>query len=160
MSTNVQLNPNGLKLLKSALHNFSKFVINSSDDFSFEEGIIADTPQGIVIQFKAGDIDGGEQILQISNLSETSITYSAPKSNKYTRDWMAIGLRGDQQALLPHFNQVIQALIATGIPVGRLDWNFTAAYTGKLNHITTTFNKKTKDYSIKLQDPNAWGLGE
>ena len=156
----VKLNQEGLRYLKNALGRFSQFVIGSSDDFSFEEGIIADTPSGVVIQFLAGDIDGGEQVLQIRDLSETSITYGSPKrGNKYTRAWEEVGLRGDQKALLPFFNDVIKGLLGLGVLVDRLEWNISAAYVGKLNLVKT---KKIKggNYVLILRDKDAWGEGE
>lgn len=156
----VKLNQEGLRYLKNALGRFSQFVIGASDDFSFEEGIIADTPNGVVIQFLAGDIDGGEQVLQIRDLSETSIAYGSPKrGNKYTRAWEEVGLRGDQKALLPFFNDVIKGLLGLGILVDRLEWNISAAYVGKLNLVKT---KKIKggNYVLILRDKDAWGEGE
>lgn len=156
----VKLNQEGLRYLKNALGRFSQFVIGASDDFSFEEGIIADTPNGVVIQFLAGDIDGGEQVLQLRDLSETSITYGSPKrGNKYTRAWEEVGLRGDQKALLPFFNDVIKGLLGLGILVDRLEWNISAAYVGKLNLVKT---KKIKggNYVLILRDKDAWGEGE
>lgn len=156
----VKLNQEGLRYLKNALGKFSQFVIGASDDFSFEEGIIADTPDGVVIQFLAGDIDGGEQTLQIRNLSENSISYVSPKrGNKYTRAWQEVGLRGDQKALLPFFQDVIKGLMRVGILVDRLEWNMSAAYTGKLNLVKT---KKIKNgnYVLILRDKDAWGEGE
>ena len=156
----VKLNQEGLRYLKNALGRFSQFVIGASDDFSFEEGIIADTPSGVVIQFLAGDIDGGEQVLQIRDLSETSIIYGSPKrGNKYTRAWEEVGLRGDQKALLPFFNDVIKGLLGLGILVDRLEWNISAAYVGKLNLVKT---KKIKggNYVLILRDKDAWGEGE
>lgn len=156
----VKLNQEGLRYLKNALGRFSQFVIGASDDFSFEEGIIADTPSGVVIQFLAGDIDGGEQVLQIRDLSETSITYGSPKrGNKYTRAWEEVGLQGDQKALLPFFNDVIKGLLGLGILVDRLEWNISAAYVGKLNLVKT---KKIKggNYVLILRDKDAWGEGE
>lgn len=156
----VKLNQEGLRYLKNALGRFSQFVIGASDDFSFEEGIIADTPNGVVIQFLAGDIDGGEQVLQIRDLSETGITYGSPKrGNKYTRAWKEVGLRGDQKALLPFFNDVIKGLLGLGILVDRLEWNISAAYVGKLNLVKT---KKIKggNYVLILRDKDAWGEGE
>ena len=151
----VKLNQEGLRYLKSALGKFSQFVIGASDDFSFEEGIIADTPDGVVIQFLAG-----EQTLQIRNLSENSISYVSPKrGNKYTRAWQEVGLRGDQKALLPFFQDVIKGLMQLGILVDRLEWNMSAAYTGKLNLVKT---KKIKNgnYVLILRDKDAWGEGE
>ena len=46
-----------------------------------------------------------------------------------------------------------------GILVDRLEWNMSAAYTGKLNLVKT---KKIKNgnYVLILRDKDAWGEGE
>lgn len=156
----VRLNKEGLRYLKKALGRLSQFLLGATDDFSFEEGIIADTPSGVVIQFLAGDLAGGVQTLQIRNLSENSISYVSPKrANKYTREWEEVGLRGDQKALLPFYQDVIKGLMQVGILVDRLEWNILAAYVGKLNLVKT---KKIKggNYVLILRDKDAWGEGE
>lgn len=158
--SDVKLNQEGLRYLKNALGKFSQFVIGASDDFSFEEGVIADTPSGVVIQFLAGDIDGGEQVLQIRNLSENSISYGSPKrGNKYIRAWEEVGLRGDQKALLPFFNDVIKGLLQLDILIDRLEWSMSAAYVGKLNHVKTK-KLKNGNYVLSLRDKDAWGEGD
>lgn len=155
MSTKVNLNKKGLSNLKLAVSALSQFIINASDTFSFEEGIIADTQNGVVLQFKAGDWDGGEQILQITNLTPTTIFYGSTgnRLNKYTKEWSEVGLRGDAQALYPYFQRVINSLDGIGILVDRLQWDFGAAY---FNNMTLVTPKKIKggNFSLTLNNKN------
>lgn len=153
----VSLNKEGLRYLKGALGRFSQFVIGASDDFSFDEGIIADTPSGVVIQFLAADIEGDEHVLQIRDLSENSITYSSPqRGNKFNRAWSEVGLRGDQQALLPYFNDVIKGLMGAGVLIDRLEWNMSAAYLGNLTSVKVR-KLKEGNYLLRLDAKDSEG---
>lgn len=157
MVEKVQITKQQLQPLKSALRDFSKFLTNASDDFAFEMGILADTPRGIVIQLQADAIDGSEHELLIENLTANSISYSATRNNKYTREWEKVGLRGDHVTVFPLYNKVIQALIGLGIVVDRIDWDVFGACNGTLDDITFAFNPKTKGNSIRLLSKRPFG---
>lgn len=151
---NITLNKESLKVLKNALKEFSKYLLNSSDDFSFEEIIIADTPNGIVVQLLGIDIEGKDHNLQIINISPNSITYTAPKGNKYTRLWKEVGLRGDAAVFYPYFQNILNSLGLFDIPIDRITFDTYEAYWGNLNQVLISKSKGNGGVLLHLLDKN------
>lgn len=124
-----------LTLLKNALKEFSKYLLNASDDFAFEKGILVEIDGEIVLQFDATDIEGNLHQLQILGLPNTVKYATVGRRDGVKKDWVSVGLRGDLAAILPHFNAIIQGLNKTGVEVDRLDWDVLVAYKGKFNSL-------------------------
>lgn len=161
IETNYEISKESMKSLVLALKSFSEYVMDSSEDFSFEKGIVAVTDtHGIVLQFLGIDIDGNEHNLQLLNLGSENFTYASTAKNEYTELWARNGLSGGQEGLIPYFNKLVDVLADFDFDIDRLEWDMIGASNKTLSKYEVSTDSSGNYITVVLSDQYAYGNDE